>query len=466
MKDFLKINSVAIFTKILGAIFSLLSIFFLTRVLDKSEYGKYVLLSSTVNIFSVIFFQWLAVVASRYLTMNPKYISFYIKNNLLLISSILFFLIFSLSFLFNDSQFWIIGITSISFGIYNVKLQIENSLESWRSYNLLLLSKYIATFVFLLLFLYFFKSAIFAILALFIGTIISILINKKSFDNFNFNEKIEINLFKFGVTYTIILILNSLIDFADRFLIKYFKGYFSVGQYSANYDLIQQTFGGVLGVFAIYFTPKILKSKNQNSLLSFDKLNKRYLNFSLICGSFLALNFFIAYPIISMVISEKYRYITFFEEFFILFGIFIGIIKGTIFDLNLQIEGRFKILIYNMLIMAFVNFFLNIFLIPKYDQLGAAFATFITFLIGLSISIYFSLRYIKVYNYIISDLIKLIVITFTFLYLNSTFMSNSNLYIIFKNIFFTMFFFILIFFMNLFGSRSYFKLVKKNLLNF
>ena len=466
MKDFFKINSIAIFTKFLGAIFSLSSIFFLTRILDKSEYGKYALLSSAVNIFSVIFFQWIAVVASRFLTRNPKYILSYIRNNLFLISFILLFFAFSLSIFLKDNRIWIIGITTISFGIFNVKLQIENSLERWRSYNLLLLSKYFVTFIFLLLFLYLFKSAIFAILALFIGALISMSINKNSSDKYMLNEKIEINLFKFGLTYTIILILNTLIDFSDRYLIKYFKGYFSVGQYSANYDLIQQVFGGVLGVFAIYFTPKILKSKNQNNKLIFDKLNKRFLTFSFIFGAFLALNFFIAYPIISMVISKKYRYSSFLEQFFILFGIFIGILKGTIFDLNLQIEGKYKILIYNMFLMASINLLLNIFLIPKYDQLGAAFATFITFFIGIIVSIYFSIKYLNISNNIISDLIKIILITLTFLYLNIVFNSQSYFFILFKNLIFTILFIISLLIMNILNSRSFFRLIKKKLLNF
>lgn len=461
MKEFFKVNILAFITKIIGALFSMLTIFYLTRILSKEEYSKYVLFTSTVNITTVIFFQWISVVVSRYLTLNPIFIFKYVKQKTFVSSSVLIVFCLFLSLTLKNFNILIICLASISFGLFNISIQIENSIENWSIYNLLLFLKYIITFIFLVVLIYFTKKSIFGLISLTLGSLIPLVLikNKKRKVKLTFN-KINNNLIYFGFTYTLILMSTSILDFADRYFLKYFKGDFDLSQYASNYDLIQQTVGGVLGVFAIYFMPKILKFKNINNTEDFNAMNTFFLNFTIIVGTFISINFFIAYPLISNVIALKYRYNSIAEIILIILAIYVSILKGTVFDLNLQIEGRNNILILNILIMTIINIILNYILIPKYSQLGAAFSTFFSFFVGLIISVKFSIKYFSFKKLFYYDFLKFLVIIFSICVLIKFIIVNINCNILLRNLLFSVLFISFLIVFNLFDSKLYFKKLK------
>jgi O-antigen/teichoic acid export membrane protein len=462
------LNSFLLFiSRFSGAIFSALTLFVLTRQLTQEEFGKYSLFITSASIISVFFFQWLSVIISRFLTASPQLI---IKITLQLFYFISFFLlIISTLFVFftkSNLEVLLVVIAGISLGYFTLQTQIAISLEERNKYNLLMLAKYIISFLFIYLLTLKFKSSYWALLAFSIGSFIPILLNKKNTFKGEIKYISKKKIIKFGIPFTLISLSTMFIDFIDRYILKYFKGLIEVAKYSANYDLVQQIIGGTLSVFALYFMPQIITARNNNKELDEFNYKKKYLVFTLTFGLLTVSNFLLLYPVFSTILNNNYRYKTLLEISFISLGIFFGSLKGTIFDLQLQLEGKTKIILYNVIFMTIFNLFLNFIFVPIFGQTGAALATFVSFLFGTIISVYFSFRSFNFNFKFYTDSVLLFATFFLLLYLSSFIIKFTILYSIIYGILNTFIFLLLLLVLNIFNSRIFFLKKIKHIHNY
>ena len=161
--------------RIIGAVFSSLTIFILTRSLNGIEYGKYSLAITSISLFSVILFQWINVVISRYLSAHTKIVLDYSNKIFINLSSVFLFISILYGFIFeNIYESLLISVGAISLGFFTMKTQIEISNDNKRSYNIRMFKKYIYTFIFVISSSIYFKKASITLLAFSIGTFISI----------------------------------------------------------------------------------------------------------------------------------------------------------------------------------------------------------------------------------------------------------------------------------------------------
>lgn len=455
MKKFIFDSTLLFLTRVSGAIFSGLTLYYLTRILSSVEYGKFSILTTSVSLISVVLFQWISVVVARYLTLNPVYIIKFADRNFVYLAVCAVFFSLLLVYFFSNFDYLLIVLSGTSLGLFTLKSQVSNSLENFRSYNLLMLTKYIATFVVSIFFAYFFKRGDLTIISFVIGGIIPVIFFNNRNTKYVAQNQIKENLYRFGIPFALISISTMIIDFSDRYVIKYFFGFEILAHYSANYDLTQQLIGGTLSVFSLYFMPKIIALRNNNDFNSEHNLKINYLYFSFLLGSIIVFNFIIFYTIISSIVSVDYRYSGIYEILFISTGVFLGNIKGTIFDLELQMQGKVKILIWNILFMSIINIFLNFLLVPRYQQLGAAISTFLSFSFGLVVSIFYTNDKFKLNSSFSINLLKIMLGVFTLLYLNSIIKVNSFIETILVKIVLNLMFFILIIGLNIFNVRSF-----------
>lgn len=406
-------------TRFSGAIISALTIFLLTRILTPLEYGKFSIFITSASLISVILFQWISVVITRFLTQNPKFIIEFAYKNFIYLSVIVLFTTLLFSFIRSSYEIFFMALAGSSLGLFTIKSQIANSLENFKNYNLMMLFKYMTTFLITISLSLFFNNADYIIYFFSFGAIMPIILIKIGNIKWGSQKKIIDNLYSYGIPFTIISISTLILDFSDRYIINYFLGYEKLAHYSANYDLTQQVIGGILSVFSLYFMPKIISHKNNTENTSEVILKKNYLYFSILIGTFVVFNFLIFYPFLSNIMEVKYRYSDLAQILFISLGILCGNLKGTIFDLELQLQGRIKLLILNISFMSILNIVLNILLVPHFDQLGAAFATFFSFSFGLAISIFFSKDTFNINNKnFFINIIELVIIFFLLIYID------------------------------------------------
>jgi O-antigen/teichoic acid export membrane protein len=442
-------------TRVSGAIFSGLTLYYLTRILSSVEYGKFSILTTSASLISVVLFQWISVVVSRYLTLNPVYIINFAYRNFFSIAVFAVFFSLLIVYLFSRFDYFLIVISGISLGLFTLKSQVSNSLENFRSYNLLMITKYIVSFIVAIFFAKIFKRGDLTIISFVIGGIIPVIFFNNRNAKYEVKNQINDNLYSFGIPFVLISVSTIIIDFSDRYVIKYFFGFEILAHYSANYDLTQQLIGGTLSVFSLYFMPKIVALRNNNDFDSEYNLKTNYLHFSFLLGSIIVFNFIIFYDLISNIMSVDYRYSGIYEILFISTGVFLGNIKGTIFDLELQMQGKVRILIWNILFMSILNIFLNFLLVPQYQQLGAAISTFLSFSFGLVSSIFFTNDKFKLNSSFVINILKIILVSFSLLYLNSIIKVDGFTYNFLVKIFLDLIFFTLIIGFNTFNVQSF-----------
>ncbi len=185
-------------------------------------------------------------------------------------------------------------------------------------------------------------------------------------------------LYAYGLPLVFYEISTLINDYSDRFLIKFYLGARQVGIYSAAYNMSLYTQGIInnplwMTVFPIY--TKLWSEKGPEETKRFLSLLLKYyicigiimvLSMSLLSKDLITIlatkKYAPAAPIVPIIISSVMIYGTFH-------------ITGAGFYLMNQTR---KIGIY-MFVSALINIAVNLFMIPKYGIIGAAYSTFISY---------------------------------------------------------------------------------------
>lgn len=204
-----------------------------------------------------------------------------------------------------------------------------------------------------------------------------------------------IPLLKFGVPLLMVVVGGWIVDLSDRYLIKYFLDISEVGIYSVGY-----TIGGVLVFFwrplnTVLF-PDLSALYDERKKRELESRFSRTLKYGVAVSIPAIVGLFILARPITKVLSG--------QEFLSGSSV-VGIIAGGIFFhmifahfanlLNILMKVRLLSLIW--IGMAILNIILNFCFIPKLGIIGAAYSTFISFLIGMTVIILYSRFYFNIF---------------------------------------------------------------------
>ena len=398
-------------SKIISAVLSLLSISLFTRIFDADTYGQYLLFVSYVTLICSLFFWWHRLSTYRYYHKYKDYYDSFLKTSYLsffLIISviiILSFVLYNFQFLHQYNIITLLPFCVLA-AIFKSNFDLNQSLFniSRRDYlfciNIILRPVIFVTLS--LIFHTYFKIYDFAliyslILSFLITTVASnVLIFKKNTGG-KYEKKIISKFFSYGFPLTGLFIFDYILTFSDRLLIGHYLGSDMVGMYGANYDLIKMMvlFGMIIQGYIIY--PELNKTFEKNDLNEVKKLMT--FNFNIFITVFLPLCVFILYfnnSISDIFIGKKFtimssELIPLFSMMFLFWGL-----KIHHFDYIFQLSEKTSLSMYILFFGSFINLILNIFLIPRVELLGAAYATFISYVIILLISLLVSRKLLKV----------------------------------------------------------------------
>lgn len=237
----------------------------------------------------------------------------------------------------------------------------------------------IGTALIILLYIVVFKEGLFGVFKanLIISLSIVATIFFLTYDNFLFKFSFSelTKMLAFGIVYLPTIIFMWAINFSDRYFLNYYTTLEDVGIYSFG-DKIAQIIYIAVSAFSLAWTPilfSIIKETNGKEILSkmmtylFFVLFSLALTVSMFCKEIVALVSVDAY-------MESYKIVPIIAFSYLLYGLYVFLFSGLL--ITKKINNQPLIIGAS----AVINIFLNMLFIPKYGYIGAAYATFFTYL--------------------------------------------------------------------------------------
>jgi O-antigen/teichoic acid export membrane protein len=445
-----------------NVLISLLGVFILTRVMSPYEYGIYSYGLTFLIVISSILFEWITSAIARYFPSNPDKIlktsmSAFIRETLgLLLAGFLMYL-FIINIrpsLFEDYGYFYIFFAVVSFsmlGFFSICAQLLNSSEKIILYNVLHAFRHSFSVIAALVMIHFGVNENYYYLSFSVGSFIAVCFiiggsyHKLKTKNINLRlTKVESYLYSYGVPVSILFASILIVDFSDRVLISYFLSFEELAVYSASYDLIQRTFGAILGVAYIAYFPRIAAFWEKNDKAKVELMLSNLFIIIIILGTYIGIFVSLFYEYFSLLIGQEIRNTPKFLAILISIGILFGALKFYVLDMDYKLKSNILKLIKISLVMIVLNLILNYITIPLLGITGAAASTAITFFLG-SLFVYFLSSQIIPKNMFISFLSKVAISLISALIISYVFGYFFNINDIYESIILLVIFTLLLF---------------------
>jgi len=292
--------------------------------------------------------------------------------------------------------------------------------QNTKLYNLLnVLSKYISLVLGVSL-VYFVFRTLAGLYFAFIATEASIFIyltlrlrKRVGFHLMDFNKDFFIESLLYGIPLIGMELTNILLNVGDRYAILYFMDTSAVGLYSAGYDLGMCAMETLIFPLSFAITPIYMgiwaeKGKKETSIF-LEKCLRFFLMIALPC--IFGLNY-LSKDITILLASKKFEYAYVVVPFVSWGVLFFGL--TNIFNAGLLLSKNSNQLAFWTMITGIGNVLLNIILIPKFGLIGAALATFMSYLFLVVIlaqksfmHLKFKIDYFNISKYFIFSLIMI-----------------------------------------------------------
>jgi len=366
-----------------------------TRLLSTQQYGVYALGMAIATMASAILFQWLNVAVGRFYQMhrdNPGIVMAAAARGFWVATAIgaLAFLValpFHKMFGVAPILLGIIFLITLAQGRYDLLLQVANAQRSPLRYGSLSWAKSgVALLVGLALILLGIGERG-ALIGFLVGLVVALFVFKPvrgvistSTDD---GKHLSAEMFRYGLPLTLTFVAFIVVGLADRFIIGWLLGASAVAPYAVAYDFVQQLIGAIMGVMSLAAFPMVVQALEAEGDES-ASIRLRALGRGLVCVGLPAT---VGLGVLSSDISEivfgsGYRQDAARIMPWLAAAIFVGAFKSYFLDVVFQLRHATKYQGYIATLMAVVNVLLNIFLLPRYGVIAAAWATLAAFLVG------------------------------------------------------------------------------------
>lgn len=407
--------------KIFPAISSLLILAAYTRLLTPEQYGIYSLTILVSAFFNAIMLQWFIRGVGRNLPdcKSNEEVAILLNTSRLMFLIISFFLIFLSLFLhylspLRDLIFilYFVGFIAASQAWFDFNLVILNANLKPVAYGAILSIKSF-TLCFIGIFVVYMGHGVEGACLSLVGSLFfSSFLFSSTWKNISIRQvdlKVVKKLWEYGSPLIFIFLFEFIVNYSDRFFIRYFMGDHSVGIYSASYDFTQYGIGNILVAFNLATFPLIVRAYSETNKNDFNKK---------LGNSFLFLIMAITPITLGIIsLSENLSDIFIGESFsnyssqivsMVSVSMFLIGIKSCYFDYAFQLTKSTRILALIIFISSIINLILNFMLIPIYGYLGATLSTVVSCFFGLIGSIFIGRKLILMPIPPLSDVLKVI----------------------------------------------------------
>jgi O-antigen/teichoic acid export membrane protein len=306
----------------------------------------------------------------------------------------------------------------ISYAWYDLSLRFANVNQLTSTYSKIIKSRAIVSLIFGLILYYSYGiHGIFVALiaSSFIFPVLFIKSNYVPFRLDGLDKKLLKSLLVYGLPLAITSGLTMIVDFSDRFLISTIVGKEQSGIYSANYDFVLQTLGFLIGVFYLSFFPIINKIYRKKDAINFEQQFAYYFNILLLVSLPVSVSYILlAEGFSNLFLGASFRSFSGNLLPVITLGVLIGNLKAYAIDLVFYLRKKTLLQVMPSAFVALINVALNLLWIPQFGSIGAAYATLISFILGMFLSILVAMH-CKMMPRLNMDTIKVLLATLTML---------------------------------------------------
>lgn len=379
--------SLTVFGRLLSSGLSFAIFLYLVRLVPTHVFGQYSLhlaYSAIVTLFGYTIIKKSIVrlgIPDRNILKHLYTIALYLSLTLTLFSGVTYYLTS------NNTVVYVL-ILAISLGMFDIIQEINLSFSRQLVFNCNLASRSVIMLIMLIAFPIerLTVSSIITLVSLSYFLVASInLFYYRSL----FSKKIQLDkvilIVKFGLPLAMSTSMVYVVDFFDRIYIGQMLNDSAVGIYSGIYTLSQQSVGVIMVAVYSYFWPKIVTNYSSEA----HNLQKHHIRYYTLMG-------FIGVCIVIFSAGFHKVIITSFlgEEFvensniflIVSASIVLSCIKAYCVDIHLLLMNKTKLVFLISIFNALMNIVLNILLIESYGVIGAAYSTFITFLVSFCLT--------------------------------------------------------------------------------
>lgn len=372
-----------------------------TTALTTEEYGTADLIFTTVSLIIPIFTLQISEAVTRFtLDKNNSSVSVLIIGiKTTILGSIIFIILSPIILFFNSLKdyylYFIIYYFVISF--HGIISQYIRGMEKIKEYAT---SSFLNTIIVIILNIFFLKIIKNGIYGYLLSNIFGYLIASiylfsciRNIIPGIIKNKITVNLFKEMITFAIPLIPNSIFwwinNSSDKYILSWLSDLETVGIYSMSYKIPSILFMISTTFINAWQISSVEKFGTDEYIDFYTSIYKKYLFLNCVITSILIL--FIR-PLASLFFKNEFYISWRYAPFLLLGYIFysMAIFLGSIYTA----AKKTKMIFFSTLISCVINILLNVILIPRYGGIGAAFATFVSYLIIFLIRIIHSHRII------------------------------------------------------------------------
>lgn len=393
-----------------SGLIAFISIPILTRLFEPREYGIYSLVVTAIGIASPVFQVWLSSAVLRF---YPEYLK---KRELGVFYSTVFhfmphFLLVNFSFLLIIGLFIPLGkyrlIICLGFlvfaflTIFSVILAILQAHQLSKQYAIFTVFVQFGRCLIGAAIVAFLRAGIAGMFLGWLGVLIIAIPFELSTTPVwkeirwkNYSPRLMREFMQYGLPLIPAFLLSEILSVSDRFMVQGFKGAYQVGLYSLVYNLIMATVGLVIGALQAGATPvlmKVYENEGEEKTQSLIRNLTRY--FLIILLPTVIWLWFVRIPLMKEITSIRYwrSEVAFLP--LLLGAFFLGLV--WIPAMSFSFKKKTSRYLIPLSVSALSNIGLNFILIPRFGFTGAAWATFISYVLNFIIATFMSLKYLR-----------------------------------------------------------------------
>lgn len=403
------LRSISLYTgaRIINGVAALAVLSLLTSTLSPDAYGAYALLFTFSTSLATIAYGWIAVSIFRF--NNPKSaqraalygeaIRLYLIVCGIIVVVAPTVLYAALPDLFSWSKAVLLVTLTVFAGMVDVQLNFATSSGQPARYVMMTSGRAILALLLIGVTLFAGYDEFGALLAVtcsyFLAASFGVFDNRDL--RLSIDPDVRRRILKYGLPLSVSIIATIVIDFSDRFMLAIFADLAQVGMYSAAYNLSQQTTGALLAVVFVTIFPRISMAHENEDPGRVVQYASMLLLLLLGLGGMILTGFaWYSAEISALILGSEIASEAATLMPIVSLAIVFGALKANVFDVPSKLAQHTTYLLVISMIMAGINVLLNLIFIPTHGAYGAAFATLITFLIGLLSSMIRNYRFWKI----------------------------------------------------------------------
>lgn len=358
-------------------------IYILTEKFDAEDYGRYVVFSTYSLAIANIIYQWQLSIVARFWQKEKGSVNAYLCQikNIVHISAVIVVIFTYLYWENYLKEIIIIGFTAISAGLFMLQQQIKNSESNFREYRAIGNVRNILLLLGILLALNLTNDIYKVSFVLGFSYLLTALIYRRNNVIFLDGEKNK-NYLDYGKYFFVMSMLTVAIDYFDKIYISHMVGMTNLGRYAIIQTVLQQSVGAIMSVIYTYKFPEVLKCFDDKLTHSPEKKIKEMSFLVLYVGLLVS---FLLYE--SSIFFLRHEGLNIHNEYnvliiLLLIATYLACFKGYIIDSVHVLTKNSKAILISTLITAVISVALNLILIWKFGNIGAALSSVIAFTVG------------------------------------------------------------------------------------